>query len=266
MILIRVDGNKKIGTGHIMRCLSIAEQAEKKNRIVFVVADDEGKEIIEKRGFVSYVLHTDYRDMETELSLLSQLICQLNIGMVLVDSYQITTNYILELSELTSVSLIEDILTGVYEAKNIINYNIYAREEQYQKRYASNKLRKHPKFLLGPSFAPLREQFMQTNYQIREEVSSVFISTGGTDPLNLTAKILEQLLNDKRYQKYTYHVISGIFSENKTEVKKMEKMNKNIILYEDVSDIASIMKKCDIAISAAGSHHNNGSAPQAQRD
>lgn len=251
MILIRADANEEIGTGHMMRCLSIAEQSENKANILFVVADERGEEIVEKRGFSSLVLHTNFKSMETELSVLSQLICQLQVEMILVDSYHITKKYISELSSLASVSLIEDFLTETYDVRNLINYNIYAQEEIYQRMYQEKNNMK-PHFLLGPFYAPLRTQFKNVNFQVRNNVTSILLTTGGTDPLNLAGEILNRLLNNKHYQKFTYRVVCGIFNENREHLKEIEKVNPNVILYEDISDMAVLMVECDIAISAAG--------------
>ncbi len=252
MLIFRVDGNKKIGTGHIMRCVSIAEQAKKRSEILFIVADESGKEITDNMGFSSLVLHTDYENMETELSLFSQCICQMQVDMILVDSYYITKRYISELSEMAPVSLIEDFITETYEANNIINYNMYAKEKVYQSMYENSKKLKPTNFLLGPSFAPLRPQFMNLNYQVREEVSSVLLTTGGTDPYNFCGVILKNLLKNENYNALKFHVVSGIFNTNRDALKLIEKENRQVFIHENVSDMAELMIECDVVISAAG--------------
>ena len=68
MIIVRADGNKEIGTGHLMRCISIMEQSKERSDIMFLVADQSAKEIIEKKGFLCTVLNTDYKNMESEIS------------------------------------------------------------------------------------------------------------------------------------------------------------------------------------------------------
>ena len=77
MFYIRADGNTQIGMGHVMRCLSIAEAAvdlEERCKPVFLAADDECRSLIEERGFRVIVLHTDYRDMMSELSQLEKML------------------------------------------------------------------------------------------------------------------------------------------------------------------------------------------------
>lgn len=252
MIVIRVDANEKIGTGHIMRCLSIAEQAKKKSEFLFIVADESGKEITDNMGFSSLVLHTKYDDMEAELSVLSQLICQLQVDMILVDSYHITKHYISKLSEMAPVSLIEDFIMEAYEANNIINYNIYARETEYQMMYKDVLTLRPINFLLGPSFAPLRKQFLNLNYYVREEVRSVLLTTGGTDPNNFAGIILENLIKNEKYKEYVFHVVSGTYNTNRDTLIEMEKKNQQVIIHENVLNMAELMLESDVVISAAG--------------
>ena len=73
MILIRADGNARIGMGHLMRCMTVAEELAmlqgSREGICFVCADEASGEFVRENGFRSYVLGTDYRDMESELPL-----------------------------------------------------------------------------------------------------------------------------------------------------------------------------------------------------
>ena len=50
-----------------------------------------------------------------------------------------------------------------------------------------------------------------------------------------------------------YHVICGNFNAHEKELEKKANKFVNINLYKNVSNMAEIMKKCDLAISAAGS-------------
>ena len=63
MILFRADGNKNIGSGHIMRCLSIAKEAMKEDDVMFITADDTFHSVISGAGICNRSLHTDYTEM-----------------------------------------------------------------------------------------------------------------------------------------------------------------------------------------------------------
>ena len=59
-----VDGNEKIGMGHVMRCLTIAEALRKQGEeVLFLSADDKPVKIIEDQGFAVKILFTYYDEL-----------------------------------------------------------------------------------------------------------------------------------------------------------------------------------------------------------
>ena len=76
MFYIRADGNEKIGMGHIMRCLTIADAIKAEGEeVCFLVADEKPVKVIEDRGFQTKILFTYYDEMDVELP---QLVLQLS--------------------------------------------------------------------------------------------------------------------------------------------------------------------------------------------
>ncbi len=252
MILIRTDGNNEIGTGHVMRCLSIAAQAERKEDVLFVVADDRSAELVLKKGFPCVVLNTDYTNMEAELPLLFELIRKMNSKKILVDSYQITEEYLMKLSSQVSVCLIEDFMTTSHSVDVLVNYNIYADSEAYQTLYQMELKRRQMQLLLGAEYSPLREQFQEVTYTVNEQVRNVLITTGGSDPLQMGVRILKEMLQKYESRELSYHILSGIFDRSKEELYQIASRNKQVTVHENVTEMAELMKSCDIAISAAG--------------
>ena len=60
MLYIRTDMNETIATGHMMRCLSIADAAKKQGQeTVFLVADAQAQELLKKRGYAYRILGSD---------------------------------------------------------------------------------------------------------------------------------------------------------------------------------------------------------------
>ena len=90
-IYIRADMNEIIATGHVMRCLSIADAAKEQGKeTIFIVADEKPIEMLKKRGYEAIVLHTLWNTMEEEIDVLIPLIQLHNIQKLLIDSYQVT--------------------------------------------------------------------------------------------------------------------------------------------------------------------------------
>ena len=58
MFYIRTDINEIIATGHVMRCLSIADAAKRQGEdVIFILSDENGKKYIEDRGYKIVVLN-----------------------------------------------------------------------------------------------------------------------------------------------------------------------------------------------------------------
>lgn len=70
-IVIRADGNAEIGAGHLMRCLTIADEIPKRERVVFWCADEVGAAQARARGYKALTFQTDYRHMAQEIPLLA---------------------------------------------------------------------------------------------------------------------------------------------------------------------------------------------------
>ena len=52
MLYIRTDMNSIIATGHVMRCLAIADAAKKAGKnTTFILADKQAIEVIHERGY-----------------------------------------------------------------------------------------------------------------------------------------------------------------------------------------------------------------------
>lgn len=249
-ICIRVDGNEIIATGHVMRCLSIAGQLRKMGaEIVFVVADERPCPMIEEMGFDTYVLNTVWNNMDTETERFSTYLESNDIRIVLLDSYFVTEDYLSNISKVASICYIDDMDKFIYPVHVVINYGLQC-DRNYQSRYSAVGL--DTSFLLGCNYIPLREEFSYEPYSVKEKVSRVLITTGGTDQLSMTYSLLEEFLADSILTRLEYNVIVGRFNKDKELLKSIAQRYTNVILHENVNNISYWMRKCDVAISAAG--------------
>lgn len=259
MFLIRVDGNQNIGLGHVMRCLSIADALNKLGKKpVFVTADKLPETLIKSRGYEFLTLNTDYRQMETELPIFTQLLSRLTIDgkrvSILVDSYYATAQYLSELKNMGRVIYLDDLCTQIYPADMVINYNCYADSAWYEKNYQDSQWG-IPDFLLGSQYAPLRSQFSNVTYQYENPATKVLISTGGSDNYNIAGRLLQHFIQSRNeaFSGLEYLVISGAMNEHYQELQLLAQQYDRIHLYSNVTDMAALMKMSHIGISAAGS-------------
>lgn len=274
MLYIRADGNAQIGMGHVMRCLSIAEAAadrDSRHPPVFITADGSCRSMIEDRGFRVIVLHTDFRDMMSELPQIAAVFQEeqdIAGTVLLVDSYQVSCAYYLALRKYVRVACLED-MGEAYPVDLLINYNIYAPDLEQNYRGAGLDCRiteRYPaRVLLGAAYAPLRKAFQEpTGYVVKNKVTDVIITTGGSDPYFITGVLTDALCRDDVIsgQGIHLHLVSGPFNQFADELKRRYQHggdqeccgNKiSISIHENVKDMRSLLLGGDVVISATGS-------------
>lgn len=249
MIWIRADGNPEIGIGHIMRCVSIADEIKQMGQeICFILADECASGLLQQKGYRYIVLHTAYDCMESEVDVLKQLIYQHKPDLLLVDSYNVTEQYFEEIKDAVKIAYMDDLGDNLYPVNLLINYNVYATDEMYSR--AKDCVQR---LLLGAKYAPLRDEFRTNRRAVAQDVRDVFISTGGSDKYNLAGMMLDFFMQDEELKMLNYHVICGNFNVHEKVLEQKVNNFANINLYKNVSNMAEIMKRCDLAISAAGS-------------
>ena len=248
MIGFRVDANETIASGHVMRCLSIARHL--KDNCIFITADDYARDLILGKGFEVRTLGTDYSDMESELDILKELISRLHIDVMLVDSYKVTPAYLSCLKAFCKVVYLDDIYAFPYDVDALVNYAAGARDAAYKELYGDVLL---PDLYLGPTYAPLRDEFSLFKSKDEGVVTDIFITSGATDKFDVVLNLVKQLVKLDDFSNMKLHVISGVFNQNVDELKALTLQCFNVLVYENVSNMAEIMSKCQIAVSAGGS-------------
>lgn len=127
-------------------------------------------------------------------------------NILVVDSYYVTEKYLKAVSRFASVLLLDDMGERAWPVDGILNYNAFAEPEYYRSLYAAAS--KEPLYGIGSSFVPLRSQFQNVPYKIRETVQNVLITTGGGDSDNIAGQIWENLYQED----VAYHVVIGRFN------------------------------------------------------
>lgn len=245
MILFRADGNPQIGTGHIMRCLSLADALREQGKeVAFAIAEPYFQPLIQGRGYPCTVLATVYDRMEEELPVFLQLLEENQPELVILDSYFVTPKYMEAIKNTAPLLYIDDLNLFDYPADIVVNYNLYGTEMPYP----WNK-----KYLLGPKYAPLRKEFQGLERRIlKEQAENVLISTGGTDQYHVALRCVEYLRERPPCENMAFHFVIGAMNQDVIELQRITEELPFITLHRQVTDMCSLMLQCDLAISAAG--------------
>lgn len=246
MLYIRADMNEIIATGHIMRCLSIADAArELGEETTFLLADTQAEELLKSKGYKYIVLNTRWKDMESELDILKEIILEQGIKTLLIDSYQVTERYLEELTKLTRTIYLDDVNAFHYPVNGIICYANYHEKFQYRDNYPDIELYE------GLQYAPLRKEFSDCQDKpIKEKIENLLLLSGGSDNYHILKGILERIECGKYQQ---IHVICGKYNVDYDELCTKYKNIPNVCIHKTVTDMKHYMEQADFVVTAGGS-------------
>lgn len=246
MLYIRVDMNREIATGHLMRCLSIADAARAMGEeTTFLLADSEAEAYLSGRGYRFLVLHTDWRNMEGELDALFPVLAREGVKRLLIDSYQVTEAYLRRLREKVETVYLDDINRFLYPVDALICYAVYWKKFRYEERYPNTT-----RLYLGPRYAPLRQEFSGLGEKaIRERIVRVLVLSGGADSYGVAERIAQAL---DEIGGLEMDIVCGRYSGCYERLAARYRGQDRVRLYRATDNMAELMKSADLAISAGG--------------
>lgn len=240
MIIFRVDGDEIIGSGHIMRCITLAKKLRLyKVEILFILTNAIFKKLIEKEDFECKIIEGFSRDFSLQKESFYKELDKYECDLVIVDSYFITKQFIDELNNKYKVFLISDKneLETEYKKICVLNYNIYMND------YKSTRYR-----LNGTKYALLREEFSHVQYQKKK--NEILILSGGSDPYNILTLFVQQLLEISELMDYNFTVITSKLNPNLDKLCEINNSRVKVVI--NTNEISKYMTNAKVAISAGG--------------
>ena len=238
-VYFRVDANSRIGLGHAMRCIALAQMLQGEFNIVFFCRElPESLQIILKGSNIK--LH--------RISAESEFLSSVRTGSIVVlDGYDFDIIYQQELRSLgCKLVCIDDLHDKEFFADLIINHAPGVGPSDY-------KAQPYARLALGPEYALLRPAFLLKAKKSRkiERVESVLICFGGTDNNNLTERTLSLVLASHKFKQI--NVITGSEFSHLDSLKIMLKENEIVTHYHmlDEQELSSLMWASDLAIVPA---------------
>ena len=248
MVYIRTDVNEDIATGHMMRCLTIAEKIKESGEDVeFIISEEESKNFLISR-FDFIMLKSDFYDNEDEIIEMIEILKK-SIGVKLIlDLYKFDAKYMKQLMEYAKIITFDDMFSEKYPVNLLINYNLYYTAYDYKTRYSGEKT----KLLLGGKYVPLRSEFQMKCNARRDTVKKLMLICGGGDKFHFLLDMLKNFKDSGFVNTYSIVVVAGPLNGDFEELKQYEKKCSGIEVLRNVKNMASIMKNVDLIISAAG--------------
>jgi UDP-2,4-diacetamido-2,4,6-trideoxy-beta-L-altropyranose hydrolase len=253
VLLIRADATVAMGTGHVMRCLALAQACQDAGgSAIFAVAEITvaAEERICAEG-MKVARVTAHPGSPEDAIQLAELAHREQTDWVVVDGYQFGTEYQQSLKRggLKVLFLDDYGHAQHYYADLVLNQNPNAAEALYNER------ERYTTLLLGSRFAMLRREFASRREWQREVTPvarKVLVTLGGSDPDNVTTLIIESLGLVRVAGLETIIVIGGSNPHGQSVERAACLFPGKVQLLKDVSNMAELMAWAELAVSAGG--------------
>ena len=278
-IAFRADASIQIGTGHVMRCLTLADELRAKGKQChFISRAHSGHllEVIRQRGHTVTALPTSQLSPAAENDLASQsahstwLGCDLQIetqqtAAILADmqpDWLVVDHYALDQQWEDSLApnyrrllVIDDLADRPHRCDLLLDQNLGRQPQDYSRLVPSQcKVLTSPSYaLLRPEFALLRPYSLERRHAL-PILRHLLITMGGVDKHNATGQVLQALKTCALPQETRITVVMGLTAPWLQNIQEMAmRMPWPTEVVVNVNDMAQRMADSDLAIGAAGS-------------
>jgi len=270
-IAFRVDASLEIGTGHVMRCLTLADELCKCGATCFFICRQHPgnlAELIQERGFEVFLLgdagqcfshlsnsiaHASWLGCKWQEDAEQTICCLEHIqpDWLITDHYALDVKWEQKLRPYCNkFMVIDDLADRVHECDLLLDQNLVPEmEDRYLGKIPEDCLK-----LLGPKYALLQPIYAEIHERLPHRngtVGRILVSFGGVDTYNLAGRVLSAFIQLDQTEIDVDVVIpsNSLFLESTNELVRD---CNNIHIYSDLPTLSSLMKKADLAIGASG--------------
>lgn len=273
-VFFRTDASLDIGTGHVMRCITLADTLRKRDAVcTFICRSHSGHlmDLIAKRGhgFVALnnknamataqptdLLHSAWlgTDWRTDAQESREALGIERPDWLVVDHYALDYRWERSLrAYCRNLMVIDDLADRSHDCDVLLDQNLGRNIKDYD-----GLLKPGAAAFIGPQYALLRSEFIQLRTQslarrVQPQLKRLLLTMGGVDKDNATGQVLEALSQSKLLKDLSIMVVMGAHAPYLAEVKKKAaQMQLPTHVLEGVDNMAQLMKDSDLCIGAAG--------------
>jgi UDP-2,4-diacetamido-2,4,6-trideoxy-beta-L-altropyranose hydrolase len=272
---LRADASLDIGTGHVMRCLTLADALRRRGAVCRFICREHPGHLIDQileRGFEVLVLPgaspsgalgvrsgIDYigwlgTDQATDAAQTREVLIGRRLDWLVVDHYALDETWERMIRPATrKVLVIDDLANRRHECELLLDQNLGRATSDYAYLLpATGTILAGPRYaLLRPEFAALRAQSLVR--RSTERVQQLLVTLGGVDKDNLTLFVLKVLAGSVLPADCQIIAVMGGRAPGLQAVREFAASTPGRIeLRVDEKNMAALMVASDVAIGAAG--------------
>lgn len=270
-ILIRTDSSNRIGTGHVSRCLRVANELERRGgQVTFVCAplegnvshwiSDSGFDVLSLGAFGHELLQPIESAWPLQVQELDSIATKefahaMKAGVVLVDHYSLDCNWEKPLNEANiRVIALDDLEGRSHSASCVIRPGLPIHSSIDSVQTPSKAIS-----FSGLRYAIVPKEFCEIGNtrgaNRRSRDLRILIYFGGVDEGNFSEAIVDSLVNAMASDLLPPMKVELVLGERNgrgREFKDRYATNPLVGLHESASSLAPLMAECDLAIGAGG--------------
>ena len=252
-LLIRADANAQMGTGHLMRCLALAQGWKARvGQAMFITACESEvlRHHLLDEGFQVITLERPYPE-PADWEITSQVLAAHLYAWLVLDGYQFDPAYQRKIKEAGHRLMVIDDMAHLdhYCADVVLNQNINAERLHYSCELDT-------RLLLGTRYVLLRSEFLawrEWQREIPKVARKVLVTLGGGDPDNQTLKVI-RALQQAGVDGLEAVVVVGASNPHFRGLQSIARNSQfSIRLVQNVTNMPEVMAWADMAVSAGGS-------------
>lgn len=273
-IVFRVDASPRIGTGHVFRCLSVADALAKAGVTCHFAMTDHPEnlaELVMGRGHVLHRLnpvagaaphpapppHAPWLagSWQQDARQTRDILAMVQPDWLILDHYALDAMWEDTARGTTPLAVIDDLADRPHSADLLLDSGL----DRLPRHYAA-LVPKNCKLLLGPEFSLLRDEFARLRSRAEqrrathEDVRSLLVTLGGMDPDNILQRLLDILIGLDLHRRFIITAIAGRGSTLATpEGQARMRADHGIRVLSNVTNVGELILNADLCIGAAGS-------------
>ena len=270
--VVRTDSSQQIGSGHVMRCLTLAEELRDQDlETIFITRDHQGNldEYIMSKGFEVYSLPNPNKyDLQQNLDGYEQWLgvkqekdaeetiqvipdTHTQIDWLIVDHYAIDQVWEKKLRPYTKkIMVIDDLANRLHDCDLLLDQNWFeSKESRYNNLVPSSCIK-----MLGPKYLLLKPKFYKASKEKKSysnELKHLFVFFGGSDPHNLTGLTLKALSKSELIH-LEIDVVVGSNNSRIDDIKELADIRPGTNLHIQIDNMEEVMARADLAIGSGG--------------
>ncbi len=254
-VAFRADASVVIGTGHVVRCLTLAAVLRARGcEVLFLCRALEGHLAgrIESDGFAVEMIPAAAREIDDARDTLAALArVRFSPDWMVVDHYGLGADWERAVRAAASCLMaIDDLADRVHDCDVLLDQNLVAG---YEHRY-DGLMPGHARRLLGPEFALLQPRYRELHEAARpgaKAVRRILIYFGGADRAGLTELSLKAFLALDRAD-IAVDVVVGSSDPRREAVEDLARERESVSVHGMIPSLADLMARADLAVGASG--------------